>query len=142
MGIDNDADVDVVGVSEEDVGGFTSDAGESEQLVHGARDLPVVFLDDGEGSTANGSGFVSIEAAGLDDFLDVALSALGECFGGGIFFKECWRGHVDAFISALRGEDGRDEQLKRVFMNQRTMSVGVGLIELFINASGTTLQRG
>ncbi len=57
VGIDDDADVLVEGVAEDDVGGFSADAAELGEFVHGVGDLAVMFFDDVGGGGGEGGGF-------------------------------------------------------------------------------------
>ena len=46
VGVYDEADVDVKGVAQDDVGGFSCDAFEFEEFVHGLRDLAGVLCAD------------------------------------------------------------------------------------------------
>jgi hypothetical protein len=46
VGIDDDAFYLVEGISEDDVGGFSTDACEACELLHGLGDLSLVFIDE------------------------------------------------------------------------------------------------
>jgi len=129
VGVDDDADVLVEGISEDDVGGFSTDAAEGGELLHGVRNLAVVFLDDVGGGAADGGGFGAEEAGGLDDFFDVGLGGFGERFGSGIFFEEDGGDDVNADVSALGGEDGGDEEFIGVAVVESAFGVRIELLE-------------
>jgi len=70
-----------------------------------------------------------IEAGGADELFD----GFDGCFSHGLWGKvggeELGRDHVDAGVSALRGENGGDEQLPRGGVNEGALDVGVGFVE-------------
>jgi hypothetical protein len=136
VGIDDDADILVEGVSQDDIGGFSTDAAEGGEFLHGLGDLAVVFLDDVGGGGADGGGFAAEEAGGLDDFFDVGLGGFGECFGGRVFFEEDGSNHIDAHIGALGGEDGGDEEFVSIAMIERAVGVGIKALEFGENLGG------
>ena len=57
-------------------------------------------------------GLVVIEARAFDQMLKFFDARFREVIGGAIFFEQIGRDQIDALVSALRGEDGGDEQLK------------------------------
>lgn len=62
MGIDDDAFVQVVGVAENDVGGFSAHAGELHEVFHGSGNLTVVMIDEGLAAGFDVAGFIAVEA--------------------------------------------------------------------------------
>ena len=57
VGIDNDAIIAAVGVSEDDVSGFSADAREGGEGLHLVWDTTVVFFDEGSGAGFEASRF-------------------------------------------------------------------------------------
>lgn len=136
VGVDDDAGLDAVGVAEDDIGGFASDAGEIGEGFEIFGDFAVMLLRDGFGGGNEVLGFIAEKAGGADEVFDVFLLRGGESFGVGVFFKEGGRHHVDADVGALRGEDGGDEELEGARVVEFTMGVGIGLPEDFQNFGG------
>ncbi len=99
-------------VGEEEVCGFASDAGELDEGVEGAREFSVVVLEEGGAEGADAFGFVSEEAGGLDEGFEFGGLGVGVVVGGAIFFEERRGDGVDAFVGALRGEDGGDGEFE------------------------------
>lgn len=62
VGIDDDALDLVEGVSEDDVGGFSTDASEAYELVHGVGNVSLVLIDEGLGAAFDVAGFTAEEA--------------------------------------------------------------------------------
>ena len=113
VGVDDEAGVDVEGVAEDDVGGFSRDAAEGEKLVHGLRDLAFEVLHERGHGGVDGLGFVTKEADGFDVGFDLVGRRSGEGGGRGEGFEKRGRDFVDGDIGGLCGENGGDEQLVR-----------------------------
>jgi hypothetical protein len=112
VGVDDDTGLDSVGVAEDDVGGFASDAGKIRQGFQIFRDFAIVLLRDGLCGGDEILGFVAEKAGGADEILNVLLLGCGESLGVGVFAEEGGSHQVDADIGALRGQDGGDEELE------------------------------
>ena len=126
VGVDDDAGFDAVGVAEDDIGGFASDAGEVSEVVEILRNFTVMFPHEGFRGGDEILGFVAEETGGADEVFDVFLFGGSECFGVRVFFEKGGRHHVDAHVGALRGEDGGDEKLEGPLVVEFAMGVGVG----------------
>ena len=148
MGIDDDTGFNAVGVAEDDIGGFASDAGEVSEVLEILRNFTVMFPHEGFRGGDEILGFVAEETGGADEVFDVFLFGRSECFGVRVFFEKGGRHHVDAHVGALRGEDGGDEELEGALVVQFAVGVGVGGaedVEKADGGSGTprpTLLRG
>lgn len=127
VGIDHHADVDAVGVSENDVGGFASDAGELHERVHGCGNFSVVVLDEELAAGADVFGLVAVEADGAEVVFERGGIGVGVVAGGAIILKERGRDFVDLHVGALRGENGGDEKLERAGESQFAMRVWINL---------------
>jgi len=129
MGIDDNADRLLEGVTEDDVGGFASDTAEVGEGIHIGGDLAVVMEEKIEGGFADAAGFAAEKAGGLDqrfEFCRVGGCHLG---GGGEALEEGRGDHIDPAIGALGAEDGGDEEFERVAVEEFAMGVGVGFVE-------------
>src|SRR4051794_23958853 len=72
-------------------------------------------------------GLVAEEAGGLDVVFQFLGLGIGEGVGVGIAGKQGGGDHVDTHISALGGEDGRNQQLQGILVIEFAMSVGIEL---------------
>src|SRR5207253_6336376 len=73
--------------------------------------------------------FVAEKARALDHLFQLILLCVGERSRGRKSPEQQRRYHVDAFVSALRAEDRRHEQLKRRLVIKFAMGVRVRLLE-------------
>ena len=112
MCIYDDADADAERFGEDDIGGFASDSGQRMKFIHRLRNYAAVFFNQALAAAFDVLGLVVIEARAFDQMLKLLDARPGKVICGAIFFEQVRRDHVDALISALRGEDGGDEQLK------------------------------
>jgi len=126
VSVHNDALGNTEGRSENDVGGFASDPVELQEFGHRARDMSAVLFGDHSTTIANGTGLVAEETCGSDERLKFARRRGGIIGSGAVFVEQCWRDHVDAFIGALRTENGGDQKLERVLVMQGAAEIGVG----------------
>jgi len=55
---------------------------------------------------------------------------VGECLRVWIFRKQAFCDFIHAHVGALSGQDGRDQQLKRIFVVERTGGIGISVVEL------------
>ncbi len=62
VGVYDEAYYDAIGVAEYDVGGFAGDAGQGEQLFHGARDFAAIVGNQTLGGAAQVFGFVAVKS--------------------------------------------------------------------------------
>ena len=113
VGVDDEAGVDVEGVAEDDVGGFSRNAAEGEKLVHGLRHLALEVLHERGHGGVDGLGFVAKEADGFDVGFDLVRHRRGEGGGRGEGFEKRGRDFVDGDVGGLCRENGGDEQLVR-----------------------------
>ena len=114
VGVDDDAGSDAVGAAEDHVGGFSGDAWEGEDLLHGARDFAAKFFDDGFAGAHDRFGFVAEEAGGAEVLFEFVGSGVGEGFRRWIFFVKRGGDLVDTRTSVVWAEsDGGDEEVGR-----------------------------
>jgi hypothetical protein len=129
VGIDDDAAGDSVAGAEDDVAGLAGDAGEGEDLLHGLGDNAAEFFDEFFGGAHDGFCFVAEETGGADFLFELTGVGVGEMFWRGIFFEERGRDLVDADVGALGGEDGGDEELEGVVVDEFAGGGGVHGVE-------------
>jgi len=127
VGVDHDADVDVVRVAEDDIGGFASNARELHERVHGGGDFPIVVLDEKAAAGADVFGLVAVKADGPEVVLKGGRIGVGIVAGGAIFFKERRSDLVDLNVRALRRKDGGDEKLERAGEIEFAVRTGIDL---------------
>jgi len=131
VGVDHDAGFDAVGVAEDDVGGFASDAGQMGERFEVSGDFAVMEPDQSLGGGDEVFRFVAEETGGADEVFDVLLLRGGEGLGVRVFPEERGCHQIDAHVGALRGEDGGDEELEGSFVVQFAVGVGIGGAEDF-----------
>ncbi len=109
----------------DDVCGFPPHAGQRLERFAIAWNLAIVLFDE----TARGADDVArlhAEKTGrLYDLLDVFLFCVCKLLRCRILFEKRRGHHVDARVRRLRGENYRDEQLKRIFVIQRSFRVRI-----------------
>ena len=114
VGVNDDATGDAVGGSEDDIGGFARNAGELQDFFHRTRDFIAVDLNDCFAGAHDGFGFVAEEAGGANFLFQFGGIGGGEVLRRFVFFEQFLGDFVHANVSALRGEDRGNQQLKRV----------------------------
>jgi hypothetical protein len=129
VGIHYDAGCNSVSRAQHYVGGFARDAREREQFFHRFRHLPAEIFQDLSAGAHDGFRFVTEKTCGANGRFQFCGIGEGEVFRSGISRKK-YSGHlIDAHVGALRGEDGRNQQLKRILVYQRAGRFGVGFIQ-------------
>ena len=123
MGIDDDAFIFLEGVSEDDIGGFASGTGEVGEGFEGGWHFAAVLREEGGTHGTEVFCLVAVEASGADEGFEVLLRDGGVVGCGATTLEEVLRDEVDALVSALRGEDGGDEELERI----RVVELAVGI---------------
>lgn len=139
MGIDHDADIQPEGITEHDVGGFPSDAGEGGEGFHGIRHLALVPFYEQPAAGSDVLGLIPKEAGGTDGFFKI----LGIGFGKGVWVgeasKKFGRDEIDPAVGALGGEDGSDEQLQGGVVVECALGLRIVLIEERADLDGSCL---
>ena len=129
MGINDDAFGLVETDAEDDVGGLAGGAGDGDELGEGLGDLAVEFFGNFAGGSLDGFGLVTEEAGGADEVFELGQGGLGHGLRGREAAEELRRDHVDANVSALRGEDGGDEEFPGRGVREGALDFGVGFVE-------------
>lgn len=116
----------VVENGKEDVGGFSSDAGQGLQVVSVVGEDSVVFFDDFLCHGDEVLGFVVGVGNAFDEGKQFVF--LGFCEGEeiGIAFKDGGCGLIDAFVGALCGKDDCDGELVFVLVKEFGLGFGDG----------------
>src|SRR5918995_3998257 len=125
VGVHDDALVHTEGVAQDHVRRLATDAGEGDELGHGAGDLPAVPLEQVARHPLQGAGLVAVEARGADVFLQPGDIGAGVVGGGTVPLEELFGDHVHPHIGGLGGEHGRDQELQRVLPDKLSRGVGV-----------------
>ena len=108
------AGVEVEGVAENDIRRLAPDAGERREFVHGARHFAAEFFHQRNAAGLDVFGLVVEKAGRLDGLLQFHPRRLRIIRRRTVFFEQFPRHQIDAFVRALRGENGGDEQLERI----------------------------
>ena len=99
---------------EDDVGGLAADAGQSLQLIPGARDLAAVSIDQRPAQRDHVLRLGVEQADGLDRVSQAFLAELNHLPGRLDAREQRPARDVDAGVGSLRGQDHRDQQLIRI----------------------------
>ena len=113
---------------EDDVCGLSTNAGERDQVFHGAGDFSAVFRQQNLGGFHAMLGLCAPEADGLDDLSD--LDGIGGRHGWGVWpaAEQLGRDLIYRGVSSLRRKHNADEQGKRVVVIQRTLDAWIELV--------------
>jgi len=101
VGVDHDAYVDIKGISQDDIGGFSAYACEMGEFFHRLGNLPVMLFDQRSSHGSDRLGFVAIKTGGLDVLFQLFGRYVGVIFGGFVFFEEGFGDNVYAIVGAL-----------------------------------------
>jgi len=127
VGVDDEANIDAVAISKDDVGGLAADAVQGGEFVHGPRHVASVLVDEGAAAGLDVLRLVPIEADAADVGLELFEGRVGVVGGGPVLLEEVGGDHVDLPVGALRREDRGDEQFERIRVVQLAVGIGVGL---------------
>lgn len=127
-------------ITAQDVRSFAADAGQGEEGVEVVRHAAIEVCDQFGAAGANGASFLAKEAGGAYPRLEFFLRDGGEVARGRKTAEEGWGDFVDLGVGALRGENERDEQVKRRVEVEREAGLRVGAVESrdqFVNRCGS-----
>ncbi len=113
-------------VAKDDVGGLAAHAGQLHQFVHRPRHFAAMRVDDLGRHPEQRARLGAEETCRLDLRLEFVGGRPGERRGVGVALEQGRRDLVHPLVSALRREDGRDQQLIRVLEVQ--LGVGIGML--------------
>ena len=125
VGVHHDSVRDSVAHAQDHVRGLPRHSRKREQVLHPRWDLPLVRLHDAARGAAERAGLVVEEAGGADQLLHLLHAGIPERRGIGKAREESRRHLVHPLVRALRGEDGRDEELERIVVTERAGRVGI-----------------
>lgn len=142
MGVHHHAHVDAEGVSEDDVGGLSSDSGEGREILHPPRHLAAVTLQKGATAGLDVLRLVPVEA----DPTDVGLQDQGirrRVVGGAPVLPEQVCGDdVHLLVGTLCRQDGGHQEFQRRGEGQLAVGVGIGGLEDLQDPLGPLLAGG
>jgi hypothetical protein len=101
MGIDTDGLLGK-GVAEYDVGGFSADAGKTDQIIQTVRHFSAETLDDLHATIANRARFVAVKVDPADLLFELLLGRSRVIHRGAVFLKEFDRDLIDEIVPGLR----------------------------------------
>ena len=104
--VDDNAFVDVEGVTQHNVRGFATNAAQRDEFFERCRNFPVEFVHQGRRHGEQTLCFGAKESRGFDEFFDIGCLRIRQCFCVWIAFEQRWRYEIDANIGALRAEYG------------------------------------
>jgi len=129
VGIHHDAFQDAVGAAKHYVGCFARGAGNSEQVLHAARNLAAEVRENLPGGANQRLGFVVEEPGGPDVLSQFGLIRAGEIGHGRIFLEQAGRHFVYALVRALSGENSGYQKLPRIAVKQRNLNARVHRVQ-------------
>jgi hypothetical protein len=127
--IHNHARIDIESVAENDIRCFATHSWKRDQFLHRARDFAPVLIDKRAAGSFDVLRLVPKQPDPSQIILQFRQIRLGEIRGGPVLPEEILRYNIDLFISALRGENRRDHQLKRVAEIQFAMRIRVSFFQ-------------
>ena len=127
---------------QDDIGGFTANAGQLHQLISRLRDIAAEIVDDHLAERDDVFGFIAPEADGFDVGLD-AFKAEREHFFWRIGnLEQVFGRFIDANISGLRRKSDGDDECVRVDEVELCVRVGAVLGEAGIEDSRFLFTKG
>src|SRR5687768_9985475 len=129
VGIDDDSLASSECVSKNDIGGFPSDTGKLDQLLHGTGNFSIVAFDQRLAEADQALRLVAEKAGAANDvlkLLDWRIRHRGCCW---ISPKEQRRHHVDPLVGALRAQNRRHQELQRRFVIELAVRIGMRALE-------------
>lgn len=129
MRVDNHTGRDTPDDTQDDVGGLTSNAGESDEIFELLRDFPTEVMHQHLGYADEVLGFVPKEPGASNQSLDFDLVGATERPRRGKPAEERRRDLVDAHIGALCRQNRGHQELICIPMIQGADSCGIGLIQ-------------
>ena len=142
MSVHHDAVRNTEGCAEDDISGFASYPIELQEFGHRAGDMSAVPFGDHSATIANGAGLVAEETCRADEHFKFGRRRGREIGSDAVFVEQRGRDHVDAFIGALRTENGGDQKLERVVVTQGAAEIGVGGAETMEDGAEPGAQFG
>jgi hypothetical protein len=118
---------DAVVPAQDDVGGLPADAGERDQLLHGAGDAAAEPLQQRPAHGLEGPPLLAEEPRGADERLQLLRVGAREVLRRAEAREKLRGDTVDHGVGALGGEDGGDEQLEGVAVAQGNAGLRVAL---------------
>ena len=131
MGIDDDPFVFIEGISEHDIRGLASSAGEISERFEGGWNFATVLGQEGGTHGADVFCLTAIEARGADEGFEIFLRNGGVIGCGAATLEQVLCDEIDALIGALCRKDGGDEEIKRVRVVELAVSIRVDGRESF-----------
>ena len=135
MRIDRNADSDIKCAGEHDIGCFPGNARKRNQVLHAIGNAAAVCVEDDMCCGDNMRGFSAIKSRGPDLLFKRVLIGPRECGDVGVLFKKRPGNLVYFFIGTLRGQDGCNQQFKRVAMVEFSARMRVGAAQQVHNVA-------
>ena len=118
-----------VDVTQKQIGGFPSHAGQLQQVIHIVRHLAVEVGKQHLGGQNNVSCLVAVKTAGMDKLFHVRDVSLRKGFQCGVLFKQCRGDHIDPGIGALCRQPDGDHQFIVLAVVQGAGGIRVGFLQ-------------
>ena len=128
MGIDADGLL-TEGVAQDNVSGFSPDAGEAQEIFEPVGHLAAEALDDFSAALLDGAGFDAVEVDLADLFLELLQRYSRKVSRRFIFFKQLDGDLVYEIVPRLGRQDQSDEKFERIAEVEIEFGVGMDLFE-------------
>jgi len=117
------------GVTEDNVGGFSSDTGKGQEIVQLSRHLALKAADEFRAAILDPPALDTIEVNPADIRAELLQRCGGVVFGTPILGKECGRNLIDEIVSRLRSQDESGQELERSGKVKVKFGVWVSAVE-------------
>jgi hypothetical protein len=117
------------GVAEQDVGGFSADAGKRQKIIEIVGNFAIEPLDDLIATVVYRPRFITIEIDPADLLLQLWQRRARIILGRSVFLEKIDGQQVDEIIPGLGRQNKRDEQLQRASEIQVELGIRMGLFE-------------
>jgi ferredoxin len=119
---------------------LASNAIKLNEFVKSVRNFAVVFLSDCFAAVANRAGLVPEKPGTANQGFQLRRVGIGKIRSGAILLKQSRCHQIDPGISALGAENGRDEELQRIFVVQSAPGIGIASAQATQNFPTTFLH--
>ena len=135
MGVNGDAG-NVEGISQDDVGGLSADAGQRDEFIQRRGHLAVEPFHQFLAQPHQRVRLVPVEPGGADDLFELCAVGLRVVQRGAVLLEQCGGGEVHALVGALGRENRRDGQLEGIREVQLAVHMRKCLCQRAIHSSG------
>lgn len=126
MRVHHDALGLAVGDTEDNIGGFTPDAVELDEFLERVGNLAGVLCGDGAAAIPDRPSFVAKETGRTNHRFQFSRRRGGKVGSDAVLLEQRGRDLVNAFIRALRAQNGGDKKLEGIAVMERATRIRIG----------------